>query len=90
MIQILAADMAYGQSIIIDGFERKVAVLLVGEAEGNLDVPRTSLAKKAKEGDWLKVEIAGGKVLSAEIDVEETAKRKGRIMGQMEKLTKKH
>lgn len=74
---------------VIDRFEGDTAVLMVGEAETKLDVPRASLPKRAKEGDWLKVEIAGGKVVSAEIDAEETAKRRERIMGLMDKLRKK-
>ena len=77
------------QKAVIDRFEGNLAVLLVGEGETKLDVPRASLPKKAKEGDWLRGEIAEGKVVSAEIDAEETAKRKDRIKGLMQRLRKK-
>ncbi|MBI4333021.1 MAG: hypothetical protein HY673_17275 [Chloroflexi bacterium] len=39
--------------------------------------------------DRLKVEIAEGTIVSEEIDAEETAKRRERIMGLMDKLRKK-
>lgn len=81
--------MAGKEKAVIDRVEGKIAVLLVGEEETKLDVLVSSLPRKAKEGDWLKVEIAGSKVVSAEIDAEETAKRKERILGLMEKLRKK-
>lgn len=77
------------QQAVIDRFEGNTAVLLLGEAETKLNVPRPSLPKKAKEGDWLKVEIADGKVVSAEIDEEETTRRRQRIIGLMDKLRKK-
>ncbi len=77
------------EKAVIDRFEGNIAVVLVGEAETKLDVPRASLPKEAKEGDWLKVKLAGGKIVAAQIDAEETAKRKERIQGLMEKLRKK-
>ena len=60
---------------VIDRFEGDKAVLLVGEEEDKLIVPRTSLPAGVKEGQWLQVDVADDRVLSATIDQAETAKR---------------
>ena len=77
------------EKAVVDRFEGKFAVLLVGDAERKLNIPRAQLAKGVKEGDWLKVEIADGNLVRAELDMEETQKRKERILGMMEKLRRK-
>jgi hypothetical protein len=64
---------------VIDRFEGDKAVLLVGEEEDRLVVPRSSLPAGAKEGLWLQVDVADDRVLSATIDQVETAKRIERI-----------
>jgi len=60
---------------VIDRFEGDKAVLLVGEEEDKLIVPRVSLPSGAKEGQWLQVDVQDDRVLSATIDEAETAKR---------------
>ena len=77
------------EKAVVDRFEGKFAVLLVGDDERKLNIPRAQLAKAVKEGDWLKVEIANGNLVRAELDMEETQKRKERILGMMEKLRRK-
>lgn len=77
------------EKAVVDRFEGNFAVLLVGDKETKLDVPRARLPKGVKEGDWLKVEIANGDLIRAKVDMEETQRRKERILGMMEKLRHK-
>ena len=71
---------------VIDRFEADKAVLLVGEEQDALVVPRKSLPQGVKEGHWLKVDVEDDRVLSAEIDEEETARAKERIKEKLAKL----
>jgi hypothetical protein len=71
---------------VIDRFEGDKAVLLVGEEEDRLVVPRASLPTGVKEGTWLQVDVADDRVLSATIDQAETAKRKAIIEEKLAKL----
>ena len=74
------------EKAVIDRFEEGQAVLLVGEQERKLVVPRKSLPKGAKEGQWLKVELDGERLVSAAIDQEETARARQRIAEKLERL----
>jgi hypothetical protein len=69
---------------VIDRFEGKQAVILVDEKP--MSYPKTLLPDKAKEGDWLEVEIEGGLLISAKIDAEESARAAKRIAEKMERL----
>ncbi len=71
---------------VIDRFEGKYAVLILGEGERQLNVPRTLLPKKAKEGSWLQVEIENESLLSAVLDEAETDNAKQRIAEKLERL----
>jgi hypothetical protein len=71
---------------VIDRFEGDKAVLLVGEEQDALVVPRAKLPKGVKEGHWLKVDVKDDRVLSAEIDEEETSRAKERINEKLAKL----
>ncbi len=71
---------------VIDRFEGKYAVLILGEGERQLNVPRTLLPKKAKEGSWLQVEIENESLLSAVLDEAETDNAKQRITEKLERL----
>jgi hypothetical protein len=71
---------------VIDRFEGDKAVLLVGEEQDALVVPRAKLPKGVKEGHWLKVDVEDDRVLSAEIDEEETSRAKERINEKLAKL----
>jgi hypothetical protein len=72
------------QKACIDRFEGQQAVLLVDEKP--LVFPKSSLPKKAREGDWLNVEISGGQLVMAKIDQEETEKAVERIKEKLAKL----
>jgi hypothetical protein len=71
---------------VIDRFEGDKAVLLVGEEEDNLIVPRTSLPSGAREGQWLQVDVEDDRVLTATIDEDETARAKERIAEKLGRL----
>lgn len=71
---------------VIDRFEGDKAVLLVGEEEDRLIVPRTLLPPRVKEGDWLQVDVEDDRVLSAAIDDDETASAKQRIAEKLARL----
>ncbi len=74
------------EKAVIDRFENGFAVLLVGETNRRVNVPRKRLPKGVKEGIWLKVEFEGEEMLSAEIDAEETELAKKRIAEKLERL----
>lgn len=71
---------------VIDRFEGEFAILLVGDVEQRVNVPRQLIPDTAGEGDWLQVEIRNGKVQKVELDSTETAKVKSRIVDKLEKL----
>ena len=71
---------------VIDRFEGKFAVLIVGEDEQRMNVLKKLLPKKSREGSWLQVEIQNGEIINAIIDEEETAKAKQRIAEKLERL----
>jgi Protein of unknown function (DUF3006) len=74
---------------VIDRFEGDKAVLLVGDEQDRLVVPRASLPPGVKEGQWLQVDVADDRVLSATLDQAETAKRIAKIEDKLAKLRKK-
>ena len=71
---------------VIDRFEEDLAVLIVGEEEGKLVVPRASLPKEVNEGQWLQVEVEDDRLISAVVDEDETAQAKQRIAEKLERL----
>lgn len=74
------------QTAVIDRFEGKWAVLLVGDDERTVPVLKSSLPKRVKRGQWLKVQIAGDEgdqILSAQIDHEATAAARQRIADKL-------
>ena len=76
------------ESAVIDRFEGKLAVVVIGEGddERELIVPRTQLPRRSREGHWLKVEIADDKIVSAEFDEAATEAARQRITEQYERL----
>lgn len=74
------------EKAVIDRFEGNTAVLNVGEDERRLEAPRSSLPKSCKEGDWLQVELDGGKLVRVETDPEETEHARQRITKKMASL----
>jgi hypothetical protein len=71
---------------VIDRFEGKFAVLIVGDDEQRINVLKKLLPKHSKEGSWLQVEIQDGEIVSAVMDEEETAKAKQRIAEKLARL----
>ena len=71
---------------VIDRFEGKFAVLIVGDDEQRIHVLKKQLPKQSREGSWLQVEIQNGEVISAVMDEEETANAKERIAGKLARL----
>jgi hypothetical protein len=71
---------------VIDRFEGSLAVLLVGDSEEKLVVPRSTLPKGAKAGHWLQVEIRNGQLQSATLDEAETERMRQRIAEKLERL----
>ena len=67
---------------VIDRFEGEYAVVLFGDDEMKVDIPRTLLPANAKEGSWLKVTF--------ETDHDTTRERKERISGFLDKLKNKN
>ena len=71
---------------VIDRFEGKFAVLIVGEDEQRITVLKKLLPRRSREGSWLQLEIQNGEVISAVIDEEETANAKARIAEKLARL----
>ncbi len=75
------------EKAVIDRFEEEWAVLLFGEEERRVDVPREELPSGAREGHWLRVELDGERrIVSMEIDEEETARTRERIADKLARL----
>ncbi len=76
------------QKAVIDRFEEGWAVLLIGEDEQRMNVPRKDLPRGAREGHWLRIELDGDQIVSMEIDEQETARATKRIASKLERLRK--
>lgn len=71
---------------MIDRFEGDVAVVLVGENERRLEIPRKSLPRGVREGAWLQIEVEGDRLVSAMIDQAETDLARQRIQEELDRL----
>ncbi len=67
---------------VIDRFEENLAVVLFGDEEIKVDIPKKLLPKGAKEGSWLKVSI--------DLDKEGTKKQEEKIRSKLDKLKNKN
>ncbi len=67
---------------VIDRFEGNFAVLLVGESELKVDLPKALLPPGAKEGSWLSVEL--------QLDQELTRNREKKVSSLLERLKNKN
>jgi hypothetical protein len=74
------------EKAVIDRWEAEQAVLLVGEEEQQLIVERSALPPGSKEGDWLRVEMQAGSLMSATLDIDETVARRARIAEKLDAL----
>ncbi len=66
---------------VIDRFEGEYAVVLFGEDEIKVDIPKILLPEGAKEGSWLNINF--------ELDIEGEMKQRERIESKLEKLKRK-
>jgi len=74
------------EKAVIDRFEEGLAILLVGEDERRVEVPREALPRGAREGYWLQVELEGDQLAHAVIDPEETMRARKRILEKLQQL----
>lgn len=61
-------------------------ILVTGDEQHKLNVPRKSLPRGARDGHWLQVELEGDRLLNAAIDREEKDRAPQRIRDKMERL----
>ncbi len=71
---------------VIDRFEGKMAVLLVGDEQRQVDVPKARLPRRAREGHHLQVELKGDQVIQVQIDQEATERARKRIDEKLNRL----
>ncbi|MGB4243951.1 MAG: DUF3006 domain-containing protein [Dethiobacteria bacterium] len=67
---------------VIDCLEGDFAVVLFGDEEIKVDIPRKLLPKGAREGSWLKVNI--------ELDPEGEKRQREKIEGLLKRLREKN
>ena len=67
---------------VIDRFEGDYAVLLAGDKERQIDMPRDLLPEGAREGSCI--------TISLELDTQREARQRERMEGMLEKLKRKH
>jgi hypothetical protein len=71
---------------VIDRFEGEMAVLLFGEQHQPINVPRVQLPRRAREGDYLRIELRDNHLISAVIDREATGRARKRIGEKLNRL----
>ena len=71
---------------VIDRFEGKFAILILGEDEQRLNVPIDRLPQGSREGTWLQIELKNGELVSVVMDDEETVNVKSRIEEKLARL----
>ena len=73
---------------VIDRFEGDIAVLILGEEDKHLNVPRKQLPPKSKEGSWLLLDLVGGQPQNITLDEKETEAARERIAEKFARLRK--
>lgn len=74
------------EQAVIDRFEGAHAVLLIGATQQPLDVPRQQLPPAARAGDWLRVTLAAGTLVAAQLDPDAAAAARQRIQDKLARL----
>jgi len=69
--------------------DRKTAVILVGEDQRQHHHPADELPEGAQEGSWSMVWVEDGKIVSMEMDREETDIVRGRVQQKLDRLRKR-
>ena len=60
------------ESAVLDRFDGSIGVLNIGGSDRRMVAPRSNLPKSCKAGDWLQVELDGGKPVRVESDPDKT------------------
>jgi hypothetical protein len=71
---------------VIDRFEGELAVLLVGEQHHPLDIPRSLLPHRVREGDYLRIERRENEIIGVTVDEEATERARKRIAEKLDRL----
>ena len=71
---------------VIDRFEGRYAVLLVGDEGRHVDVLRRQLPRNARAGHWLQIELRDGEVIQVVVDEAATEEARRRIQEKLERL----
>ena len=71
---------------VIDRFEGRSAVLLVGDEGRPVDVFRRQLPRTAREGQWLRITLRDGEIVQAVVDEAATEEARRRIQEKLERL----
>jgi len=67
---------------VVDRFEGELSVVLVGDEETQIEIPKKLLPAGVKEGSWLK--------LNLELDPKGTRKQKEKISNLLDRLKNKN
>jgi hypothetical protein len=70
---------------VIDRIEGEYAVLILSESTEILNVLRSKLPRRTREGYYLKIMLDDGEVMNATIDKEATKRAKKRIHEKLER-----
>ena len=73
---------------VIDRFEGDYAILIVGDDEQHLNIPRKQLPKGTKEGSWLQLDIVSGQPRNITLDDQATETARQRIAEKLARLRK--
>jgi hypothetical protein len=71
---------------VIDRFEGDYAILIVGDDEKRLNIPREQLPKGAKEGSWLQLDIVGNQPRNIILDDQANETARKRIAEKLNRL----
>jgi hypothetical protein len=71
---------------VIDRFEGDIAVLLIGDEQRQVDVPKAQLPKHAQEAHHLRIELKDDRVIHVLIDKEATERALKRIEDKLNRL----
>ncbi len=74
------------EKAVIDRFEEDLAVILLGDQQTQLVLPRQALPEGARDGDWLQVEVVDETIRVLAIDEDETARARRRISEKLARL----
>ncbi len=79
------------QSAVVDRIvDGSTAVLLIGQKQTQFLCSVEELPVGVKDGQWLMVKIADGRLLEAQIDLEKTQEMKERIGAKLNLLRKRN